>query len=524
MEDMSKLISKSPSKSCQLDPISTWLLKECLPELVTIITEIVNKSLINGVFPETFKLALLLPLLKKIILDFEIFNNFRPVSNLSFVSKILEKAVAVQIDIHCDVNELWEPLQSAYRMGHSTETALLKVHSDIMEALDSGSVAVLLLIDLSAAFDTIDHSILLQRLENVFGITGIALLWIKSYLSSRQQQVIINGSRSTPAQLNYGVPQGSVLGPKLFTMYTQPLGELIRKHHLSVHFYADDTQIYITFRPQCRQSQQEALLKLMDCVKSIRIWMASNMLKLNDNKTEVLLVSSKFKPLVGTLHEFNISVGDATVEPQTSVHNLGVIFDRHMVFDKHINNICRTAYMHIRNIGRIRRYITQDTTRSLVQSIIMSRLDYCNSLLINIPATLTNKLQRVQNICARLITGAKRHEEITPVLCDLHWLPIVRRSQYKLLVYVYKAIHRTAPKYLTDMLDIYQPSRSLRSETKMYIRPVTVKNVTYGERQFGWCAAMLWNNLPQHIKESLSISIYKKSLKTHFFLLEYNDI
>ncbi|WP_419588267.1 RNA-directed DNA polymerase, partial [Thiolapillus sp.] len=176
-------------------------------------------------------------------LDQDDLKNYRPVSNLSFLSKVAEKLVLSQLSEYLNANQLFSPVQSAYRPNHSTETALVKIVNDLLLALDDGKVSVLTLLDLSAAFDTIDHNILLHRLEHAFGITGTALSWIRSYLSDRDQTVVVNGLKSEPFRLLYGVPQGSVLGPVLFVFYTKPFDDIFDIHSVCHHLFADDTQM-----------------------------------------------------------------------------------------------------------------------------------------------------------------------------------------------------------------------------------------------------------------------------------------
>ena len=201
--EIRNIIKLSPAKSCKLDPLPTWLLKECIAELVPTITDIVNMSL-----RDSLKTALIRPLLKKTGLDSDILKNYRPVSNLTFISKVIEKVVSGRLNEHLINNSMFDPLQSAYRDKHSTETALIKVHNDILSALDAGSSAILLILDLSAAFDTIDHNILLSRLCNIYGITGNALDWFRSYLTGRIQRVVIENAVSGDQELGFGVPQG----------------------------------------------------------------------------------------------------------------------------------------------------------------------------------------------------------------------------------------------------------------------------------------------------------------------------
>ena len=199
--------------------------------------------------------------------------------------------------------------------------------------MDNGSIAVLVLLDLSAAFDTVSHAILLNRLETRFGITGPALTWLKSYL----QSVLIGDKTSSEQSLDSGVPQGSVLGPILFTAYTTPLGDVIRQHNLQYHLYADDTQLYITFSPGT-PAQASTIDHLNNCLKDVRSWMQSNLLKLNDSKTEVIIFGTARK-----LQHFegaNVYVGESRITPSPSVRNLGIQYDSTMSMENHVNLVC----------------------------------------------------------------------------------------------------------------------------------------------------------------------------------------
>ena len=232
-------------KSCPLDPIPTGLLIDCLEVLLPPITKMINLSLDNGHFPAAWKSALVRPLLKKDGLDL-IFKNFRPVSNLQYISKLVETAVARQLQNHMSRNSLFPVLQSAYRQHHSTETALLKVKNDILLNMNKQHVTLLVLLDLSAAFDTVDHCTLLQRLQSSFGVQGKVLSWFSSYLLGRSQQISINGTLSQSFDLECGVPQGSCLGPLLFTIYASKLFEII-EHHLPKWSIATQTIVRSTF-------------------------------------------------------------------------------------------------------------------------------------------------------------------------------------------------------------------------------------------------------------------------------------
>ena len=518
LQEIRHIILKAPSKSCELDPLPSWLLKECVDELSPIVTSIVNASLNHAIVTLSLKTALIRPLLKKSGLDKEVLKNYRPVSNLSFISKVLEKVVAKRLDDHMLDNNLYSSVQSAYRERHSTETALLKVQSDILTALDSASGAVLLMLDLSAAFDTIDHGILLSRLNSLYGISGDALDWFKSYLSNRVQRVIIGDTVSECKNLNFGVPQGSVLGPKIYCMYTKPISDIIAGHGLSHHCYADDTQLYIAIEHSANLHSE--LLRMERCVADIRNWMRHNMLKLNDDKTELIVFASRYNQHLYS--DASMMIGNTTVVCEPQVKNLGVIFDQVMSMRQHVNYTSRTARFHLRNISRIRRYIPEESCKLVVQSLVTSRLDYSNGLLYGIPKSAVSILQSVQNSAARIVTKTAPREHITPVLRELHWLPVDRRIEYKILLYAYKALNGLAPEYLCNMVELYAPDRVLRSASQNLLVVPRGKHCQYGMRTFAMAAATLWNSLnvrdrSNRIRDSPSLESFKSNLKTLLF-------
>ena len=198
---------------------------------------------------------------------------------------MVERAVYDQTTDHVTQSGLYPILQSAYRLGYSTETALLKIQNDILAAMDNQRVTLLVLLDLSAAFDTIDHQVLLNRLYVTYGITGTALKWFHSYLSNRKQRILINGSYQSDFDLPQGVPQGSCLGPLLFTLYASKLFDVVESHLPNVHAYADDTQLYISFKPDGSATETDAVDALQACIRDIRTWMVQDKLRLNDAKT-----------------------------------------------------------------------------------------------------------------------------------------------------------------------------------------------------------------------------------------------
>jgi len=319
--DIFKLISSASNKSCGLDPIPTNLVKSCADLLSTFIAELFNRSLNDGYIPPSQKSAYVTPHLKKRGLDVNDSKNFRPVSNLSFLSKLLERVVSTQLNNYLNATGTLPSTQSAYRKFHSTETALLKVFTDLCHAIDDGNTCLLGLLDLSAAFDTVDHNILLTRLDLSFGVKGSVLKWFNSYLSDRTQTVQVAGCSSTKSPLKCGVPQGSILGPLLFIIYTSSVTDIVCRHSLLSHCYEDDTQLYFYCRPD---QLDDLVLKLSNCVSELECWMASNRLKLNCDKTEFIWMVSRRK--LETLHNSLplTNIGSQVISPVTGARNLGV--------------------------------------------------------------------------------------------------------------------------------------------------------------------------------------------------------
>ena len=303
-------------------------------------------------FPEQCKHAIVRPLLKKDNLDPDELKNYRSVSNLHFISKIIEKLVVQRLEDHLCKYSLFDPLQSAYRSGHSTETALVKINNDIVSSLDGGQCVILASLDLSSAFDTVDHAIFLRRLQDMYGICNTFQKWFDSYLTNRQPRVCINTSFSNPRYLKCGVPQGSVLGARIYTMYVRPMSEIINRHNVSYHSYADDSQLYI----QCDNNEESircAITRLERCISDICEWMSGNSLKINQDKTEFIIFSCKSDQY----NHLSLNVGSEIIHPSKSVKILGVTLDSNMNMQQDVVNTCRSSYMHIRKINSIRKYL-----------------------------------------------------------------------------------------------------------------------------------------------------------------------
>ena len=325
--------------------------------------------------------------------------------------------------------------------------------------MDRQHETLLVLLDLRAAFDMVNHDILFRRLETTFDITGTALQWFSSYLGNRSQCVVFRDGVSKSFYLACGVPQGSCLGPLLFTLYASKLYEVIKHHIPSTHAHAGDTQLYVSFKPECRASEAECFSAMDKCIRALRAWMILYKMKLNGDKTGFLIIGTSQQ--LKKVRTDTLSVGDAIISPVLSARNLGAYFDSNMTLVPFINNACKSAFSELYNIRRIRKYPTTDTSKTLVHAMITSRIDYCYSFLCGLPDNSLNKRQRVQNADVRPITGTAKFSHITPVLRSLRWLPIKQRVQFKMLILVFIAINGLSPNCISNLLSILCPCKYL---------------------------------------------------------------
>ena len=431
----------------------------------------------------------------------------------------MERHVANQLRHYMESNNIHATFQSAYRAGHSTETALVKIHNDITCALSRHRKVIMVLLDLSSAFDTLDHRILLRRLRAI-GLTDNITNWFKSYLYERTTTVKIRSANSPPTTCFTGVPQGSVLGPLLFNIYCLPLAAVIDTHGLSYHMYADDTQLYLDFSPD---SESMVHSKISACVSDIKAWLSDNMLLLNENKTEAITIASQYDK---TSSRDSIQLGNVSIPMSHSIRDLGVIIDKECTMEKHAAKVCSNANYYLQCIRKIRDCVDRDTCKILVHSLVTSRLDYGNPLLHNAPQKVINRLERVQRSSARLIClmGRRQRVSMTEVLHDLHWLPVSARVKYKILVLTFRALRSGTPRYLSDLVVRYTSIRSTRLQTNDSADRLVVPLYS-GERTAGTAfsvvAPKLWNELPASVSSIKSVDIFKKKLKTHLFSQYY---
>ena len=415
---------------------------------------------------------------------------------------------------HLVQNELLETYQSAYRKGHSVETAVLSVVEGLLKKFDEKLVSLVAFLDLSAVFDTLDHSVLLKRLDVTFGLQGTVLSWIKSYVSDRTQCVTVGGKTSDPKPLLFGVPQGSVLGPLLFSLYVQPLSDIIEGHNCDYHKYADDTELSKSAKAEAFDG---ARLCVKNCVNDILCWMDSNKLKLNTDKTEVLAVGDLSN--LGLIGSDHTDVGDSRVPIKSSVKYLGVTLDQTLSLNNHISKVSSCCQYQLRRISSIRKYLTQSYAARLASAMVLSRLDYCNSLFASVPKFQLERLHCIQNHAARVVMKKRMRDHVTPLLRALHWLPIEYRCQFKIATLAYRHFEGTLPKYLSSCLTKRVYARAVRSASVKRLEPPKKKpnRKTVGGRAFGHLAPAIWNSLPVSLRGIPTLTAFRKGLKTYLF-------
>lgn len=372
------------------------------------------------------------------------------------------------------------------------------------------------MLDLSSAFDTVNHKFLLEDLSKI-GFAGPALNLFRTYIEDRTQSVVINNSFSKPFLLSSGVPQGSVLGPVLFSVYTCTLYELLTRLRVHCHFYADDTLLYISV-----SNFDDCVSFLQSTFDAIMKWMKSRHLKLNVSKTEVMFIHGN----VPSLRKFTLNyllLGGLKVDIVKSSRCLGVLIDAGLTFVDHISNVIRTCHLQLRNLYAIRRYLNCESLSILVHSMVVTHIDYCNCILLMIPRFQLQRLQKVLNRCARLIFGLPPRTPTSNYLRQLHWLTIEERIEFKVCLLVYKALVFERPKYICEMIspkEVVENSVLTRScvRSRELEEPRSVNDgLTKSSRSFRYTAPRLFNKLPMNVRNASDVMSFKKALKTHLF-------
>jgi hypothetical protein len=492
-KEIKDIIKSSPRKSDVADPIPTWLLLVHLETLLPAITVVVNCALVYGM-PTVCKHAIIRPSLKKKGTDPEALGNYRPVSILPYISKVIERVIAARLSKHLETNSLLDSQQSAYRPAHSCETALASVMNDLLLAIDDRKVAVLALFDLSAAFDTVDHGLLSHALRKVH-ICDQAHSWLVDYLSHRTQSVIIENYTSSPSPLLSGVPQGSVIGPVLFCIYLNGIGRILQRSNTKYKIYADDIQLCTVADPNMVSS---AINTIQEVAMDLCTWLSLRKLKMKEEKTDLMVVASK-RILKRLKLPTAVRICGSDIPLSHVLRNLGFHMDESLSLSHHVARICGAAFAYLRTIGRLRNCLPLQVRLSAIHALVTSRIIFCAPLLYGMNKSHLQQLQRVLNASVRVTFGKKRRENVDDIMKTLAWLPVEHLITSRLLHLVHRALHTGSPYYLSELLRLYNPSRQLRSSDTRLLEVPPVRTGS-GERAFSRAAPLLWNNLPNEIR------------------------
>ena len=514
---VAKYISSITSNALGKDGISRDMLILCLPRVLNVITSIINSSITSGRVPRQWKESLVSPLPK--VDNPSNLKQLRPISILPYLSKILEKTIFIQLNRYIESNGVLPPLQSGFRRGRGTATALLDVTDNILSDQDEGRGTILTLLDFSRAFDCLSIPLLLSKLS-YYGLDHHAVSWFDSYLSERFQSVKLTAadgstSISEPKLVCRGVPQGSIIGPLLFIVYTADLTRYIKNS--KYHCYADDVQLYISCTPN---NIAAAVHKMNEDLDGIALWAERNSLMLNAEKSKFLVLGSNSQ--ICRISESNpsICILGQTVGQVKEARNLGIIFDGQLRFEKHVMSLVSKCFYRLKVLYKIRNLLSENARIKLCESLVLSVLNYGDVVYGPRLLSVTMRLiQRVQNACCRFCFAVPRRSHITPYLNRASMLNMASRRQLHLASLMFDVVTFGKPEYLYTKLRFPHCQNAYGSRAARLPLLVHGHRTVAFEGSFRYQATKCWNNIPPPIRELTSKMSFKKHMK--IFLLEH---
>lgn len=508
-EAIHKILKGLCTNAKGVDGLSLDMLTLTLPSSLQAITSIVNKSIDTHTFPEAWKCAIVRPIPK--INNPSTFKDLRPVSILPCISKVLERVVYTQMSDYLETNNMLPDLQSGFRKGRGTATALSDVIGNILEARDVGEGSLLALLDFSRAFDAIDTSILLSKLA-YYGFAVETIEWFASYLRGRTQYV----EPSPPRQVSRGVRQGSILGPLLYILYSADVTNSF--HHCKYHMYADDIQVYISCKPT---ETLEAVRKMNEDLERVVTWSEQNSLVLNPLKSKFMVLGSK--KMISAILSVNpeVTIKGGKIERVETACNLGLTTDPELHFEKHVSNSMRNCFYRLKILYSIREHLSIPLRKQLVDSLILSKLNYCDTVYGPCLLARTDKLiQRIQNACTRFCVNIPRRSHVTPFTNTNRILKMAARRKLHMASLLFGVITTQKPNYLFSKLSWRQNRYKYRIRSST--NPLSIpKHRTMAFRgSFKYAATRCWNNLPPPVRGLKSKQTFVLHLKKHYMQVQ----
>ena len=490
-----------PSSSVGTDGVPLHVIKKCFPVIGPHFLHIVNRSIVTQVFPTAWKIARVTPVFKSG--DKSNVNDYRPISILSAFSKITEKVIAMQLMSHLIDNNILSPKQYAYRPHHCTEDAAIDAVEWISQQIDRGHLASVTTIDLSKAFDSVDHGVLISKL----GWCGVrSTEWFRSYLCDRKQTVT-GGSSILP--LTHGVAQGSILGPILFLVFINDLSCFLT--HGRLLSYADDTQL-LDYSPPNVTGLSSLKVRIEETLVELKNWFSANSLKMNPDKTHFILIGSKAS--VNKTDDFHIDFSGSEITPRSTLKFLGVTLDQHLSWESHISLVVQRCNSITASLYKVRHLLTKDVLKLLVQLHIFPHILYCLSVWGGAAQVHLQRVQKCLNFAARLVTGVRRHEHITAALESLGWARVNEWVFAHDCEYVHRALNSDAcPESLRAMF-------TSRSQVSSHTTRAVVagelelpkRRLALTQRCFSYRATSAWNSLGREIREMPSRAGFRSAL------------
>ena len=468
--------SKATGPHC----IPTEILKLVKPNVCHPLKEIINLSFATGIYPDKLKIAKVIPIFKNKG-DEMLFSNYRPISLLSNINKNFEKLVYSRLYSFLNLHNCIYDLQFGFRANHSTNNALFSLTELIRNALDNGNFACGIFIDLQKAFDTVDHQILLKKLE-YYGIRGLANNWFRSYLTNRQQFVSVNGINSTKQNMNYGVPQGSVLGPLLFLIYINDLNKAIK--FCTTHHFADDTNLFFSDKSM-KKIQKYVNFDL----KFLCNWLKANKISLNASKTELIIFRD---PRKKSSHELKIKIDGKKLFPSKFVKYLGVLIDCHLSWHAHEIELNAKLSRAIGMLCKIRHFVKYETLCMIYYGIFSSILMY-GSQIWGQHNRVVNKIQILQNKALRIINFCPSRSSATPLFKKCEILKLTDYISLQIFLIAHDSLNNNLPSSLSDQLSFVNLNINTRSEMFLQLDRLRSNTILYGSNSIKSKSIHVWN-------------------------------